>query len=275
MDYAALNIRVADAEQAEILTAWLADLPFESFETGDGILKAYIPLEKLAECKEQCDALLAGFGVEGHYEKIESQDWNALWEKNFTPINVDGRLHIRAPFHASVAGSGMEVVINPRMAFGTGHHATTCLMAAALMDEPLTGCRVLDMGCGTGILAIVALKCGAAHADAVDIDEWSERNCVENCAANCVADRVTVMQGDVRRIAGRKYDVIAANINRNVLTADMPANAAALDAGGRLWMSGFLEPDIPVIEEAARQAGLKPAASRLRDGWAAVRCVKE
>ncbi len=275
MDYAALNIRVADAEQAEILTAWLADLPFESFETGDGILKAYIPLEKLAECKEQCDALLDSFGVEGHYEKIESQDWNALWEKNFTPIDVDGRLHIRAPFHPSAADGGMEVVINPRMAFGTGHHATTCLMAAALMDEPIAGCRVLDMGCGTGILAIVALKRGAAHADAVDIDEWSERNCVENCAANGVADRVTVMQGDVRRIAGRKYDVIAANINRNVLTADMPAYAEALDAGGRLWMSGFLEPDIPVIEAAARQAGLKPAVSRLRDGWAAVRCVKE
>lgn len=275
MDYAALNIQVADAEQAEILTAWLADLPFDSFEAGEGTLKAYIPVERLAECKEQSDALLARFGVEGHYVMIESQDWNALWEKNFTPIDVAGRLRIRAPFHEAAPAGGLEVVIHPRMAFGTGHHATTCLMAEALLDEPLAGRRVLDMGCGTGILAIVALKCGAAHADAIDIDEWSERNCLENCGINGVADRVTVMLGDVRRIGANRYDVIAANINRNILTADLPAYAGALKAGGRLWMSGFLEADMPIIEAAARQAGLKPAAARLRDGWAAVCCVRE
>ena len=133
---------------------------------------------------------------------------------------------------------------------------------------------VLDMGCGTGVLAIVAAKRGAATVDAVDIDEWAEANCRENAAANGLAERIVPMLGDAGRIAGRKYDFIAANINRNILTMDMPAYAEALDTGGDLLMSGFLEEDVPVIEARARACGLDPIEVRMRDGWAMVHVKK-
>lgn len=162
----------------------------------------------------------------------------------------------------------------PRMSFGTGHHATTCLMASYLTDLDLTGREGLDMGSGTGVLAIVAAKRGAVRVDAVDIDTWADENCRENIVRNGVEGRIFPLLGDVRRIAGRTYDFIAANINRNILTGDMTAYAAALRPGGDLLMSGFLEADIPVIRSAAEQAGLQFAESRLRDGWAAVHCRK-
>ena len=190
MDYVELNVRVTDPELAEILTAELAELPYESFQTEGEVLKAYIPRERLADCMQQTDDLLARYGIaDRRYIAIESQNWNALWEQNFTPVDVDGRILIRAPFHASQPGYELEVVVMPRMAFGSGHHATTCLVASALCDLSLTGKRGLDMGCGTGVLAIVAAKRGAATVDAVDIDEWAEANCRENAAANGLADR--------------------------------------------------------------------------------------
>lgn len=143
---------------------------------------------------QQTDDLLARYGIaDRRYIAIESQNWNALWEQNFTPVDVDGRILIRAPFHASQPGYELEVVVMPRMAFGSGHHATTCLVASALCDLSLTGKRGLDMGCGTGVLAIVAAKRGAATVDAVDIDEWAEANCRENAAANGLAERIAPM----------------------------------------------------------------------------------
>jgi len=239
------------------------------------VLKAYIPRERLADCMQQTDDLLARYGIaDRRYIAIESQNWNALWEQNFTPVDVDGRILIRAPFHAPQQGYELEVVVMPRMAFGSGHHATTCLVASALCDLPLEGKRGLDMGCGTGVLAIVAAKRGAATVDAVDIDEWAEANCRENAAANGLAERIVPMLGDAGRIAGRKYDFIAANINRNILTMDMPAYAEALDTGGDLLMSGFLEEDVPVIEARARACGLDPIEVRMRDGWAMVHVKK-
>ena len=166
MDYVELNVRVTDPELAEILTAELAELPYESFQTEGEVLKAYIPRERLADCMQQTDDLLARYGIaDRRYIAIESQNWNALWEQNFTPVDVDGRILIRAPFHASQPGYELEVVVMPRMAFGSGHHATTCLVASALCDLSLTGKRGLDMGCGTGVLAIVA----ATVEDGVDM----------------------------------------------------------------------------------------------------------
>lgn len=275
MDYVELNVRVGDPELAEILTAELAELPYESFQTEDEVLKAYIPRERLADCMTRTDALLARYGLsERRYIAIESQNWNALWERNFTPVDVDGRVLIRAPFHESRPGYEMEAVVMPRMAFGSGHHATTCLMVSALCDLPLAGRRGLDMGCGTGVLAIVAAGRGAASVDAVDIDEWAEANCRENAAANALGDRIVPMLGDVRRVAGRTYDFIAANINRNILTVDMPAYADLLVTGGDLLMSGFLEEDVPVVEARARACGLEPVGVRRRDGWAMVHVRK-
>lgn len=275
MDYIALNVPCADEELAGILTAELADFPFESFETGDGVLKAYIPQERLAECQEQVDGLLVRYGVGGRYVPIETRNWNALWERDFPAVDVEGRLRIRAPFHGAAPAGGMEVVVMPRMSFGTGHHATTWLMSRAVLDLGVAGRRGLDMGSGTGVLAIVAAKCGAAHVDAVDIDDWADASCRENVAANGVAERITPLLGDVRRIAGRSYDFILANINRNILVDDMLAYAAALTPGGDLLMSGFLEQDVPTVTEAAAKQGLELAAVETRDGWMLVHVKKE
>lgn len=274
MDYIELNMPL-EGEMAEILTAELSDFPFESFKQEGPTLKAYIPQEKLVDCKEEVDRLLASYAVEGvRYISIESQNWNALWESNFTPVDVDGKLYIRAPFHAPAPEGVMEVVIMPKMSFGTGHHATTCLVSGYLMDLALAGKRGLDMGSGTGVLAIVAVKCGAEAVDAVDIDTWADENCRENIVSNGVADRITPILGDARAIAGRSYDFIAANINRNILVGDMAAYVGAMNAGADLVMSGFLEADIPIIRSAAEAEGLVFVSSRLRDGWAAVHCKK-
>lgn len=274
MNYIALHIPVCGDEQAEILTAELADYPFESFETEAGVLKAYIPHERLADCKPEVDALLARCGVAGRYVAIETRNWNAEWERNFPEVDVEGRLRIRAPFHSPAPEDVMEVVVMPRMSFGTGHHATTWLMARAVLDMGVGGRSGLDMGSGTGVLSIVAVQCGAEHVDAVDIDDWADANCRENIAANGVADRIAPMLGDVRLVAGRRYDFILANINRNILLADMPAYAEVLNPGGDLVMSGFLEADTAAITAAAAELGLKTIATASRDGWVVVHTKK-
>jgi len=274
MDYISLQIPVADAEQGEILTAELADYPFESFETEGSTLKAYIPGDRLADCKSEVDALLERYEVSGRYIAIETQNWNALWERNYPATDVEGRLRIRAPFHEAAPAGEMEVVVMPKMSFGTGHHATTWLMSRAVLDLGVSGRRGLDMGSGTGVLSIVAVKCGATHVDAVDIDDWADANCRENIAANGVSDRITPMLGDVRCIAGRHYDFILANINRNILLADMPSYAAALNAGGDLVMSGFLEADVPSIVAAAGELGMTLVERAERNGWMMVHVRK-
>lgn len=266
MDYVELNVPVADAAQAEIVTALLADFPFESFAEESGVLKAYLPKEALYGCKEEVDAVLAGFGVTGAaYIEIETQNWNALWESNFEPVEVDGACTIRAPF-SPAPERGLDIVIMPKMSFGTGHHATTWLMTAELMKRDLSGLSGLDMGSGTGVLAIVAVKRGAEHVDAVDIDDWAYENSRENIAENGVEGRVTPVLGDASAIAGREYDFILANINRNILLADMPRYAETLRAGGELIMSGILERDVQAIEERAAGLGLRPEGTRVREG---------
>ncbi len=276
MNYVELNVAVSGALQAEILTAQLADYPFESFLTEGDTLKAYIQQEALAECKPTVDAMLNSYGVMRHsYLSLDPQNWNAAWESGFAPVEVEGRLLIRAPHHAPAPEGVAEVVIMPHMTFGTGHHATTYLMSSALLDLDVSGRRGLDMGSGTGVLAIVAAGRGAASVDAVDTDEGADRNCRDNVAANGVNDRVRPLLGDVESVSGRRYDFILANINRNVLTASMPAYAALLADGGDLLLSGFLEADVPAVAASATAAGLAPAEVRTREGWAMIHCKKE
>ncbi len=267
MDYVALNISTADSTEAEILTAFLSDWPFESFENEGRTLKAYIQQELLADCKEEVDAMLAEHGANGKYVAIESQNWNALWESNYPMVDVDGRMVIRAPFHPAAAEGVMEVTVMPKMAFGTGNHSTTWLIARALLDMDVTGREGLDMGSGTGVLSIVAVKRGAAHMDAVDIDDWAEANCRENMALNGITDAITPMLGDVGRIEGRRYDFIVANINRNILIAHMPAYAKALRMGGDLLLSGFLAEDVEMLVTCAERLGMHHVETRSREGW--------
>lgn len=275
MDYVALHISVADDDEAEIRTAQLADWPFESFERTGGELAAYIQAEALAPCRPEIEAWLRSEGIGGRFETIAAQNWNAVWERDFEPVDVEGRLLIRAPFHAPAPAGVREVIVTPQNAFGTGHHATTWLMARELLGMPLAGRRVLDLGSGTGVLAIVAVQCGAAQADAVDIDDWAEASCRENAAANGFAGRIEAIRGDVRCVAGRSYDVIVANINRNILLDAMPFCARMLGAGGTLLLSGFLEEDIPQLVAAAQRGGLSLTAVRSRDEWRLLRLAKE
>lgn len=274
MEYAALHVACPDEEQCEILVAELADWPFESFETVGGELVAYIQAASLAGCRVEVDAMLCRYGVASRYVPIETQNWNAVWERDFPPVEVEGRLVIRAPFHAPAPAGAMEVVLTPRNSFGTGHHATTWMMARELLDLPVAGRCGLDLGSGTGVLAIVAAKCGAAHVDAVDIDDWCEASCRENAAVNGVADRIEPILGDVGRVAGRRYDFILANINRNILLAALPVCAESLVAGGTMLMSGFLEKDVPVLVRAAEERGLRHVATRSREEWRMLRLQK-
>ncbi len=277
MDYIELNIRYSDDEQAEILTAELAEYPFESFVTEDGVLKGYIPQERMVDCKAAVDALLSSYGVEDvRYISIETQNWNAQWESNFERVEVGDKLLIRAPFHPADSSFAREVVIMPKMSFGTGHHATTHLMAEWTidLDEVLNGAKVLDMGSGTGVLAIVAINEGAVSADAVDIDEWAKENCEENIVVNGVAERVRAILGDVRSVEGCRYDVILANINRNILIADMVNYTKMLNEGGVLLISGFLVQDIEPLNARANECGLRYVDHRERNGWVAMKLLK-
>jgi ribosomal protein L11 methyltransferase len=266
-----LNIPVKDSFESEMLVAELAELPFDSFEEGEGVLKAYIPQDKLPDSKAQADELIAARGITGQrYIEIETQNWNAVWEAQFDPVDVEGKLLIRAPFHAPCCDARPEIVIMPKMSFGTGHHATTYLMSAEMADRDFAGKRVLDMGSGTGVLAILAAKMGAASVDAVDIDEWAYRNSVENIEANGVGDVVHPVLGDASVITGKSYDAVLANINRNILLADMARYVETLNGKGELIMSGILEGDVEIISEKAVSLGMWPAGQRLREGWAVV-----
>ena len=274
MDYIALNIQTQDEEQSEILMALLSDWPFDSFDEQEKLLHAYIREKDYTDCRVQVEAQLNEMSVPFTVERIADRNWNEVWESNFEPIEVEGKCSIRAPFHTPRPDLPYDIVIMPKMAFGTGHHATTQLMVEEILDLPLQGLSGLDMGCGTAVLAILAMMRGAAHMDAIDIDEWAYINSGENVATNGFADRITTQQGDASLLAGRHYDFVLANINRNILLADMAAYVGTLAAGGLLVMSGILEADIPCIEKA-ESLGMHYDGYRLLNGWASVRFTKE
>ena len=274
MNYVELYIPCADAVQAEIWTAELAEFPFESFEQEDTCLKAYIRGDDLGGCREEVDAFLRTLGEKSTFAEIETRNWNALWESNFEPVDVQGRCVIRAPFHPAPGGDTLDVVIMPKMSFGTGHHATTWLMCSEILGLDLEGKEGLDMGSGTGVLAIVAAKLGALHVDAVDIDQWAYENSIENIRDNRVEGIVKPVLGDVSVIRGKKYDFILANINRNIILADMADYVAAMKSGAFIIFSGILEQDIPAIKEAASGNGLTFVSEKSRDGWAALEFAK-
>ena len=276
MEYIELNIHTENTEQAEILTALLADYPFDSFVEEDAALKAYILREDYAACEQEVVQMLLEQGIE-HYKTapIEQQNWNAEWESDFEPVRVEGLrpIVIRAAHHAAAAAGEVDVVIAPRMSFGTGHHATTALMSQTISEMGVEGLRGLDMGCGTGVLAIVAMKCGAERMVAVDIDDWACDSCRDSMALSGV--ELDVRCGSMAAVEGETFDFVLANINRNILIDMMPSFAKALSAGGRLVMSGFLGEDVPHIESAAAEQGFVVESVRERDGWMVVMCKKE
>lgn len=282
MNYIEYNIRVSDPEAGEIVVAELSELGFESFSDylpdgfgeGAGSVKGYIAanVEAEVETNSRIREFLSAGGYPCERQEIEQQNWNAAWESQFEPIDIqEGACYIRAPFHpAREEAARHEIVIMPKMSFGTGHHATTRLMAEQMLTIDFSGASVLDMGSGTGILSILAAQRGAVVVDAVDIDEWAYENCVENIRTNGVETVVCPILGDVSAIGPRLYDCILANINRNILLADMERYAAALRPGGQLLVSGILELDAEVLTRHAQQAGLTPTATNRREGWAQI-----
>ncbi len=275
MNYIELTIPTADSTLQEILTAELSDFPFESFTDEADALKAYIPEDQYPAWREAVEALLALYGVTGSLRVIADRNWNEEWEKDFPMTVVDDRLVIRAPFHDPAPEGMTEVVVRPRQAFGSGQHATTWLMSRELLDMPLTDKEGLDMGSGTGVLSLVAVRCGARHMDAVDIDPWSDDNCRENIAANGMEGRITPLLGSTERIADRHYDFVVANIHRNVHLAAMEVYARVLNRGGDLLLSGFFEEDIAPLEASASRFGLRREAVRARDEWRLLHLVKD
>lgn len=200
-------------------------------------------------------------------------NWNEEWEKNFQPILVEDSCCVRAPFHPATDVK-YDIVIEPKMSFGTGHHATTHMMIQFLLNNDFEGKRVLDMGCGTGVLAIVAEKRGAKEVDAIDIDNWCYQNSIENVERNNCS-RITVYEGGAELLGEKKYDVIIANINRNILLEDIKVYSRNLEAGGELYLSGFYAADIPAIVEECEKNGLDRVGSLEREEWVALQLKKK
>ncbi len=261
----------------DILLAELGELAFDSFvETEEG-LSAYIQVnDDTADLLDDVYILNnPEFKVSYVTEEIEQVNWNEEWEKNFEPINVDDLCYVRAPFHET-KNAPYEIVIEPKMSFGTGHHETTFMMMKHLLNIDVTDMEVLDMGCGTAILAILALMKGAKHADAIDIDNWCYLNSIENAERNNVTN-INVYEGDAELLADKtnKYDLVIANINRNILLNDMEAYAKTLKTGGIILFSGFYTEDITAIEEAANKQNMFLDNQLERNNWVSLKFIKK
>ncbi|MBQ1276624.1 MAG: 50S ribosomal protein L11 methyltransferase [Flavobacteriales bacterium] len=259
----------------EIAEAALSELPFESFTIEDGVLKAYIQEELFCE-EDFNDMFLWDLpDMEISYEKkiIPQQDWNAVWESNFTPIDVDGKAMVRAPFHKA-PDSGIDIIIEPRMSFGTGHHQTTYMMMQHLLSMDIEGKDVCDMGCGTAVLAILAKKLGGKNVVGIDIDQWAYDNAQDNIQANGTPD-ITVKLGGAEALGDEKFDILLANINRNILLRYMQGYCDAIRSGGHLLLSGFYVPDAPVLIEEAARYGFKMVGAIEKDHWTALHLRKE
>ena len=284
MDYIAVHIRIEpfSEERAEIVEAEIVDLGFDSFTVEEPFLNAFIPVEQFSEpnLKTLLSAFdTAEFRVSHTLELVKEQNWNAAWESDFEPVVVGGQVTVRATYHKNLPKTRINVVIDPQMSFGSGHHQTTTMMVEQLLEDRrwLKGKTLLDMGCGTGILAIVAAKLGAGvPVHAVDIDPRCCRSTVANARRNRIPHKIITVCGDASVLIRGQYDVILANINRNILLADMASYVRALKPqGGRILLSGFYEADIPMLLEKAASLGLSEISRRTRDDWALLVLKKE
>lgn len=275
LNYLAYHFKVTPAMPGnEILIAELGERPFESFEEHESGVTAYIQ-EQLHHEGIVDDIFLLNseeFEVTFTIEKIEQVNWNEEWEKNFDPIDVDGICHVRAPFHPKTEAK-YDIIIEPKMSFGTGHHETTHMMIQHLLDTNLEGKSTLDMGCGTAILAILAEMKGARLIDAIDIDHWCYLNSIENAERNN-CKHITVYEGDASLLKNQKYEVIIANINRNILLHDMNAYVNCLLQNGLLFLSGFYQEDIKAIDACCQSFGLQLEKQLERNNWVALQYRK-
>ena len=273
--YTHLTITCPDAESAEILAAFLSDYPFECFSdnaTEEGVVvETYMSPEDWAECGEEATNIINDYGTLTQVKEIEDENWNARWEEeSFQPVDIDGVMMIRSSAHPAPADPAiMDIIVSPTMSFGSGHHHTTRMICRLIHASKPSG-RALDVGCGTGVLSFVALKCGAQFVDAIDIDPWSTESAARAAELNGVAERIHIITGTVEAIEGETYDTIYANINRNIILGDIARYTAALNAGGSLYVSGFLSEDVEHITSAAAAHGLTLTTQLEEEGWVAI-----
>ena len=271
-----MHITPFSEENAEILTAEISELPFESFSTEGEVLKCYIQkdLYDAQALKVVMSGLdYPGFDVEYSANLMPAVNWNAVWESQFTPIVVDGKCTIKASFHEGLKKTRFNITIDPKMAFGTGHHQTTYMMCRALLqnEDAVRGKVVMDMGCGTAILAILAAKMKAGQVYGIDIDAVAAISAYDNARLNRVGTRIETYCGDASLLQRNSYDVFLANINRNILLQDIPTYAACIRKGGLLFVSGFYLEDMPMIVGMATSVGLNYVSHDTMDNWC---CIK-
>lgn len=266
-------------ENAEIVTAEVSELPFESFSTEGDVLKCYI--QKELYDPQALKVVMSGldypdFTVEYSANLMPAVNWNAIWESQFTPIVVDGNCTIKASFHEGLKKTRFNITIDPKMAFGTGHHQTTFMMCRALLqnEEAVRGKVVMDMGCGTAVLAILAAKMKAAQVYGIDIDAIAAISAYDNARLNRVGTRIETYCGDASLLQRNTYDVFLANINRNILLQDIPTYAACIRKGGLLFVSGFYLEDMPMIVGMATSVGLNYVSHDTMDNWCCIKFSK-
>jgi ribosomal protein L11 methyltransferase len=267
------NSEEAKQLASEILIAELGELAFESFTETETGISAFVQKDLWDEMILENINILHSeeFEIDYTFEEIDQVNWNEEWEKNFEPIDVDGRCHVRAPFHPKTDAE-FDILIEPKMSFGTGHHETTHMMIQHILEMDVTGMKTLDMGCGTAILAILAEMKGAQPIDAIDIDNWCYLNSIENAERNNCT-KITVYEGDAALLEGKKYDLIIANINRNILLNDMQSYADCLNPKGTLLLSGFYTEDIPFIDASCTEKGLTYVKKFERNNWVSLKYV--
>jgi ribosomal protein L11 methyltransferase len=275
MDYYELFFTTHPTEDylQDLLIDALAGIGFDTFEEVEDGFKAYIPDANFnrQELDKHLQPYHEMFSFSYEVNIIRQKNWNEVWESNFEPIQIRDKVYVRATFHQRKPEFPYEIVIDPKMAFGTGHHETTSMMMDLMLDAGLKGKEVLDMGCGTGILAILASKLGAAHVTAIDYDPVCYESTIENSASNAI-DNITPICGSKEVIPDELFDIILANINRNILLGQMERYSEVLKQGGEIYFSGFYEsPDLDIIKEEAAKYGLKYVNHKKTKDWVAAK----
>jgi len=274
MNYIELKIVLSPNTEInrDVTSSLLAEIGFESFVESETGLDAYIAEKLFSE--EAVSGVLKNFplsdvAIQYETERIESRNWNEEWEKNFfQPIVIQDKLIIHSSFHKDIPPLPYDIVIDPKMAFGTGHHSTTSMMVSYLLEQDLERKSLLDMGCGTAVLAILAHKKGAKPVVAIDNDEWAYENALENIRIN-QASGIQALLGDANLLGKERYDFIFANINRNILLNDIPTYTACMNPGASLFMSGFYEEDLAVISDACLKQSLRLVDYKKDNRWVA------